>query len=84
MYLDARRQPPADLLKLHIYKSSGGYPPLILLKVTNIYETSRNPLILWTIIRPKNLKIDSQKIVEFMEEMDEWMRWKSRMECAFD
>ena len=43
MYLDARRQPPADLLKLHIYKSSGGYTPLILLKVTNIHEAMGKP-----------------------------------------
>ena len=37
-----------------------------------------------TIIQPRNLKLEYQKIVKFMGKMDEWQRWKSRTECAFD
>jgi len=31
-----------------------------------------------------NLKLEAQKIKEFSGSYDEWQRWKSRTECAFD
>ena len=37
-----------------------------------------------TIIQPGNLNLESQKIVEFMGEIDEWKKWKSMTECAFN
>ena len=35
-----------------------------------------------TRIQPGNLKLKSQKIVEFMGKMDEWQRWNSKTECS--
>ena len=31
-----------------------------------------------------NLKLDSQKVTEFLGRMEDWQRWKSRTTCAFD
>ena len=60
--------------------------------VTNLYVTMGNLYtkhsythsFYVTIIQPRNLKLEYHKIVEFMEEMNEWQRWKSRTECAFN
>ena len=35
-----------------------------------------------TRIQPENLKLESNKIVEIMGEMDEWQKWKYRTECT--
>ena len=31
-----------------------------------------------------NLKLDSQKVTEFLGRIEDWQRWKSRTTCAFD
>ena len=31
-----------------------------------------------------NLKLDSQKVTEFLGRMEDWQRWKSQTTCAFD
>lgn len=33
---------------------------------------------------PSNLKLESQKIVEFSGRFEEWQKWKNRTQCAFD
>ena len=31
-----------------------------------------------------NLKLEAQKVKEFSGDFNEWQKWKSRTECAFD
>eukprot|EP00957_Ditylum_brightwellii_P171027 13019392-Ditylum_brightwellii.AAC.1 len=33
---------------------------------------------------PSNLKLESQKIVEFSGRFEEWQKWKNRTQCAFN
>eukprot|EP00957_Ditylum_brightwellii_P022260 1680404-Ditylum_brightwellii.AAC.1 len=39
-------------------------------------NTSRNT--------PSNLKLESQKIVEFKGRSKDWQKWKTRTKCTFD
>eukprot|EP00957_Ditylum_brightwellii_P170217 12957756-Ditylum_brightwellii.AAC.1 len=33
---------------------------------------------------PSNLKLETQKTIEFMGRSEDWQKWKTRMQCAFD
>eukprot|EP00957_Ditylum_brightwellii_P043477 3296092-Ditylum_brightwellii.AAC.1 len=33
---------------------------------------------------PSNLKLESQKIIEFTGRSEDWQKWKTRSQCAFD
>eukprot|EP00957_Ditylum_brightwellii_P041868 3171200-Ditylum_brightwellii.AAC.1 len=35
-------------------------------------------------VRGTGLKMDLQKIVEFNRKVEDWQKWKNRMECALD